>query len=77
MVREAVMTLDIFAFGAVIAVFAGVSAYLIVLHEMGRHFATSAEPRREALHSALAAALFFVVLGGVLALALPWMLSGV
>lgn len=71
------MTRAIFAFGAVAGVLAGASAYLIALHEMRRHFVTSAEPRREALRSALSAALFFVVLGGVLALVLPWMFSGV
>lgn len=43
------MTLDIFMFGTVLAAFAGVSAYLIALHEMRRHFTSALQPRREAL----------------------------
>lgn len=70
------MTLDIFMFGTVLAAFAGVSAYLIALHEMRRHFTSALQPRREALHSAMVTVVFFGILTGALAFVVPRIFSG-
>jgi hypothetical protein len=69
--------ISIFVIGVILALVAGVSAYLITLQEMRSHFVSaSRRPGREALRSGAVTATFFVALAAVLAVALPKMLHG-
>jgi hypothetical protein len=61
----------IFILGCIFAVLAGISAYLITLDEMLRHFPSRWRAHVEALHRAAVIAGLFVVCSAVLALVLP------
>lgn len=61
--------------GGVFAVVAGVCTYLITLDEMLRHFGTRWRAHAEALHRAAVITGLFVVLGGVLAVLLPHLIT--
>jgi hypothetical protein len=65
----------IFVLGCVFAVLAGSCAYLITLHEMYHHFAGRWRAHAEALHRGAVITVFFIVVSGVIAVVLPYLMA--